>query len=115
MIIGDNIMIINDHDYNCPLELTRDIIGGKWALLIIWNLSKQTMRFNELKRAIPYATQKMMTQHLRKLESFGIVHREVYPQVPPKVEYWLTDTGRSLLPVLEILYSWGTKYMKDNR
>jgi len=108
-------MMINSNEYTCPLELTRDIIGGKWALLIIWNLSKQTMRFNELKKAIPKATQKMMTQHLRKLESFGIVHREVYPQVPPKVEYWLTETGRSLLPVMEVLYGWGAKYLKSTK
>lgn len=108
-------MIINNNEYTCPLELTRDIIGGKWALLIIWNLSKKTMRFNELKKAIPNATQKMMTQHLRKLESFGIVHREVYPQVPPKVEYWLTETGKSLLPVLEVLYGWGSKYLESTK
>ncbi len=108
-------MMINNTEYTCPLELTRDVIGGKWVLLIIWNLSKQTMRFNELKKAKPNATQKMMTQHLRKLESFDIVHREVYRQVPPKVEYWLTETGMSLLPVLEVLYGWGDDYLKSSK
>ncbi|WP_046175920.1 winged helix-turn-helix transcriptional regulator [Domibacillus indicus] len=98
-------------DYNCEKELTLAVIGGKWKMLILWHLGKEgTKRFNELKSLMPGITQRMLVNQLRELESDFIVHREVYPVVPPKVEYSLTDQGRTLMPILESMYDWGKKY-----
>lgn len=97
-------------EYNCAMELTLDIIGGKWKSIIIWNLGKKTMRFNELKRSMPSITQKMLTQQLRALEESKLINRIIYDQVPPKVEYSLTDYGRSLLPILTDLCEWAMNY-----
>jgi DNA-binding HxlR family transcriptional regulator len=99
-----------DIEYNCSMELTLDVIGGKWKPLIIWHLAEKTMRFSELKRTLPHITQKMLTQQLRGLEESGLVNRFVYTQVPPKVEYSLTDYGKSLVPVLSTLCEWGVNY-----
>lgn len=98
--------------YNCSMELTLDIIGGKWKPIIIWHLGKKTMRFNELKRTLPNITQKMLTQQLRSLEERGLVNRKVYTEIPLKVEYSLTDRGRSLLPILSTLCDWALDYAK---
>lgn len=96
---------------NCEKELTLAVIGGKWKLIILWHLGKEgTKRFGELKQLIPHITQKMLTNQLRELEEDLMVHREVYAQVPPKVEYSLTDYGKSLMPVLELMYDWGKHY-----
>lgn len=98
-----------------PIELTLEVIGGKWKPLIIYFLSKhQVMRFNEIKRTIPSATRRMLTKHLRDLEAHGIVHREVYAEVPPRVEYSLTELGDTLIPVLDILLEWGLIYIQDH-
>jgi len=100
-----------DKDFNCRKELTLALIGGKWKMLILWRLGKEgTKRFNELKESMPGVTQKILTSQLRDLEDDFLVHREVYPEVPPKVEYSLTDCGQSLLPILEAMYHWGTDY-----
>lgn len=96
--------------YNCSMELTLDIIGGKWKTIIIWHLGRETMRFNELKRSLPNITQKMLTQQLRALEESGLINRYVYNQIPPKVEYSLTDFGKSLLPILTSLCEWAIDY-----
>ncbi|QGY39217.1 transcriptional regulator [Pseudodesulfovibrio cashew] len=97
--------------YYCSVELTLQVIGGKWKPIIIYRLgSEGTLRFSEVKRSIPNITQKMLTQQLRELESDGIVSREVYPQVPPKVEYSLTELGRSVMPVIDSLSRWGNGY-----
>ncbi len=101
----------NGREYNCPLEMTIDLIGGKWKVLILWNLSSGVLRFGELKRLFPAATQKMLTQQLRDLETSGLVSRKVYPQVPPKVEYSLTDFGKTLMPVLREMNNWGSGYL----
>ena len=85
---------------SCPVEATLDLIGGKYKALILWHLSEGTLRFSELRKAIKNATPKMLTQQLRELESQALIHREVYPVVPPRVEYSLTDLGRSLIPIL---------------
>ncbi|WP_050183080.1 winged helix-turn-helix transcriptional regulator [Domibacillus robiginosus] len=98
-------------EFNCEKELTLAVIGGKWKMLILWHLGKEgTKRFNELKSLMPGITQRMLVNQLRELESDFIVHREVYPVVPPKVEYSLTDQGRTLMPILESMYDWGKKY-----
>ena len=90
----------------CPAEATLDIIGGRWKVPIVWHLFSGTRRFSELKRALPAITQKMLTQKLRELEADGVVARKVYPEVPPKVEYSLTERGVSLKPVVEAMCRW---------
>ena len=99
----------NTHDCT-PVRLTLDVIGGKWKLLILYHLSSQTRRFNELQRLLTGITQRMLTLQLRELEKDGIIHRQVYAQVPPKVEYSLTKIGQTLLPVIDVMYQWGQKY-----
>ncbi len=98
---------------HCPVEATINLIGGKYKSLILWNLISGTLRFSELRREVPGATPKMLTQQLRQLETDGLVKRKVYPEVPPKVEYSLTDFGKSIRPVLESMYKWGTGYLND--
>jgi len=99
--------------FNCEKELTLSVIGGKWKMLILWHLGKEgTKRFGELKALIPEITQRMLVSKLRELEDDLIVHRAVYPVVPPKVEYSLTELGASLMPILEAMYSWGKNYME---
>ena len=94
--------------YYCPVEVTLDLIGGRWKPLILWHLKERgVLRHGQLKRLIPTITQKMLTQQLRELEHDGIVHRTVYPQVPPKVEYSLTTLGESLRPVVDAMCEWG--------
>lgn len=98
--------------YNCPVESTLSLIGGKYKTLILWHLTDQTLRFSELGRLIPQATPKMLTQQLRELERDGLLIRQVYPVVPPRVEYSLSALGRSIRPILEAMYGWGTDYLK---
>ena len=98
---------------NCPVEATLDLIGGKYKALILWHLSDGTLRFSQLRQRIPKATPKMLTQQLRELETQALVHREVYPVIPPKVEYSLTDTGRSLMPLLVAMRDWGVAYLRS--
>lgn len=97
--------------YYCSVELTLQVIGGKWKPIIIYRLgNKGTLRFSEIRRSIPNITQKMLTQQLRELEADGLVHREVYPQVPPKVEYSLTEFGQTAMPLISVLCQWGARY-----
>ncbi|OFZ10620.1 MAG: HxlR family transcriptional regulator [Bdellovibrionales bacterium RBG_16_40_8] len=86
------------------------IIGGKWKSVILWNIKERTMRFGELKREISGITVKMLAQQLRELEQDGIISRKMYYEVPPRVEYSLTETGKSLIPILQVLADWGMKY-----
>ena len=97
---------------NCPVEATLDLIGGKYKALILWHLSDGQLRFSELRKVISTATPKMLTQQLRELESQALIHREVFPVVPPKVEYSLTETGKSLLPILVAMRDWGAGYLR---
>ena len=100
-------------DYFCPVTATVSIIGGKWKPIILWILFQEKRRFSELKKFIPKITQKMLTQQLRELERDGIVHREVYPVVPPQVEYSLTQKGNTLAPILQAMEKWGNMNMKN--
>lgn len=97
----------------CPVNTTLSVIGGKWKVLILYHLVEQTQRFNELRRLLPEITQRMLTLQLRELEEDGLIHREVYPVVPPKVEYSLTDFGRTLLPVIGSMHQWGVEYSQE--
>lgn len=97
-------------DYeNCPIEAALDLIGGKWKGVILHRLLDDTRRFNELKRKIPRITQRMLTTQLRELERARLVSRKVYAEVPPRVEYSITEKGRTLKPVLRALLEWGEK------
>ena len=98
--------------YNCPVEATLDVIGGKWKVVILFWLKDRTLRFGELHRKIPGVSQRMLTQQLRELEDQGIIHREVYPVVPPRVEYSLTDYGRTLRPITELMCEWGKNHLR---
>ncbi|TDF87891.1 winged helix-turn-helix transcriptional regulator [Paenibacillus piri] len=105
---------INNGDFNCEKELTLSIIGGKWKLIILWYLGKEgPHRFSQLQRLLPKITHKMLTSQLKELMDDGIIHREVFPEVPPRVEYSMTELGVTLLPVLEIMYEWGKKRIAD--
>jgi DNA-binding HxlR family transcriptional regulator len=101
-------------EYNCPVGVTIDLIGGKYKPLILWHLVDVTLRFGELRRLVPQATPKMLTQQLRELEEANLVIRTVYPVVPPKVEYELSDLGKSIKPILEKMFDWGANYLKTN-
>ena len=95
----------------CPVETTLALIGNKWQVLILRDLSLNgTMRFKELQRSIEKISQKVLTSNLRAMEDAGIVHREVFAEVPPRVEYSLTETGASLKPVLDAMWAWGERY-----
>jgi DNA-binding HxlR family transcriptional regulator len=103
-------MKMKSERYNCPVEATLGVIGGKWKVLILWYLKEDIKRFGELKRSIPGITQKVLTQQLRELEADGLINRKVYAQVPPKVEYTLTEYGESLEPILKLMCDWGIKH-----
>lgn len=93
----------------CPLHAAINVIGGKWKTIILYILTDETMRFGELKKAIPKITQKMLTQQLRELEADGLITRVVYPEVPPRVEYSLTEFAKELRPILAQLCKWGSR------
>ena len=99
---------------NCPVAATLDMIGGKYKALIIWHLADKKLRFSELRKVVKNATPKMLTQQLRELEAQELVHREVFPVVPPKVEYSLTELGRSLMPILVAMRDWGSSYLREH-
>lgn len=98
--------------YNCPIEATIDLIGGKYKAVILWHLVNKTIRYSTLRKLVPQATPKMLTQQLRELEADGLISRVVYPVVPPKVEYALTEFGYSIIPILDTMCSWGNNYLK---
>lgn len=100
-------------EYCCPVGAAIDEIGGKWKPLILWALKDGTLRFNEINKAIPAITQRMLTKQLRELEEDGLVRRKVYAEVPPKVEYSPTEKGKSVMPILEALCDWGEKYCES--
>lgn len=103
--------IFRGREYRCSIDITLDLIGGKWKVAILWHLAPGVKRFSELKRQFDGITQKMLTQQLRELEADGLVHRKVYAEVPPRVEYSLTETGNSLIPVLNMMCQWGKEYL----
>ncbi|WP_455504750.1 winged helix-turn-helix transcriptional regulator, partial [Clostridium sp.] len=98
----------------CPVETTLSLISDKWTVVIIRDLLTGTKRFNELMRSVTGITQKVLTSHLRNMEANGLLVRKVYPEIPPKVEYTLTETGYSLKPILDAMYTWGENYKSKN-
>ena len=98
-----------NQDFHCALDVTMHYIGGKWKTVVLWYLRKEKKRFGELKALIPDITDKMLTIQLRALAEDGIVQRTVYPEVPPRVEYQLTEAGKSLIPVIEAIAKWGVE------
>ncbi|AOJ41051.1 HxlR family transcriptional regulator [Burkholderia lata] len=101
----------NTHGYRCTVEATVDVVGGKWKPLIIYYLLSGTKRFGELRTAIGGVTQRSLTLQLRELEAHGVISREVFAEVPPRVEYSLTEVGRTLAPVLDAMKDWGDGYV----
>lgn len=99
----------------CPVEITMGLIGDKWKVLIIRDLLTGTKRFGELKKSLSGITQKVLTNNLRQMESSGLVLRKVYAEVPPKVEYSLSDTGLSLKPILDSMVEWGNEYRENQK
>jgi DNA-binding HxlR family transcriptional regulator len=97
----------------CPVSVTQNVLMGKWKLAILWIISQKTRRFNELQRLMPRVSRGVLTGQLRELERDKLVHREVYKEVPPKVEYSLTETGRSFIPVMMKMMEWGVGYVKE--
>jgi DNA-binding HxlR family transcriptional regulator len=100
-------------NFGCSVEAALEVIGGKWKGVILFHLVSGTKRFNEIRRLIPNATQRMVTLQLRELEADGIVERKIYQQIPPRVEYSLTDFGRSLEPILMLMRDWGNEYLEQ--
>jgi DNA-binding HxlR family transcriptional regulator len=99
----------------CPVEATLDLIGGKWKGVVLFHLMQGTKRFNELRRLVPDITQRMLTLQLRQLEKDALLKRKIYNQIPPKVEYTLSSLGETLIPILQQLEQWGSKYALKNR
>ena len=99
---------------HCPVEATLQLIGCKYKALILWHLIDKTLRFNQLQKRLPQATAKMLTQQLRELEADKLIIRTVYPVVPPKVEYQLSDFGRTIIPVLQAMCDWGGQYLQQD-
>jgi len=102
-------IVCDGKEYNCAFEYTLELISGKWKGLILWHLQNGTLRYGEIRKHLGKITQKMLTQTLRALENDKLISRKVYPVVPPKVEYTITDRGMKLIPIFEQLIIWGTE------
>ena len=105
--------MIENKEYCCPVCAAVNEIGGKWKPLILWVLRESKLRFSEINRVLPSITHRMLTKQLRELEKDGLIDREVYAEIPSKVEYSLTPKGKSVLPILEALCNWGEAYCKE--
>jgi len=103
----------NEEEGFCPVTYTQNLTAGRWKIIILWHLSQGTKRFNELQRLLPGISKGILTRQLRELEVDQMVHREVYKEVPPKVEYSLTEKGVSFIPILDLMGEWGKKHYKD--
>ncbi len=105
----------NNQEYSCPVEATLGVIGGKWKPLILWQLKEETLRYNALQQTLPGISPRMLTKQLRELEKDGLVNRYMYPEIPPRVEYSLTDFGKTIIPVLESLAQWGIEFIDQRK
>ncbi len=104
----------SDKELHCPAEITMSMICGKWKILILRSLQKKPLRYNALGRIVPGVSQKMLSQQLREMENDGLLCRTVFPEVPPHVEYKLTDRGNSILPILNMMHSWAVESLELN-
>ncbi|MEL6224955.1 MAG: helix-turn-helix domain-containing protein [Cyanobacteria bacterium J06627_8] len=104
-----------DCTLGCPVEATLEIIGGKWKGVILYHLLSETSRFNELRRLMPNVTQRMLTKQLRELEADNLISRKVYAEVPPKVEYSITEYGKTLEPLIHALQAWGLQHLENKK
>lgn len=102
----------NEKEYKCPINVTIDILGGKWRSLIFWHLGLETLRYSELQKIVPGISKKVLTDHLKELEKGGFINRKVYPEVPPKVEYSMTEKGYELFEVLKVMEKWGRNFLE---
>jgi DNA-binding HxlR family transcriptional regulator len=98
----------------CPMVLVQDLLTGKWKILILWYLSYKNLRFSDIMKRLPQVTQKMLTMQLRSLEEDKLIFRKVYPVIPPKVEYGLTEVGKRIMPILEMMHSFGSRYLNED-
>ena len=98
--------------YHCPVEAAMDVVGGKYKALIVYELMHGTKRYNEIARAVPQATPRMLSKQLKELEEDGVINRILYPVVPPRTEYSLTEMGQTLVPIVDTLCKWGTHYFE---
>ena len=101
-----------DCNQGCPVEAALEVIGGKWKGIILYHLLSDTMRFNEIRRLMPDVTQRMLTKQLRELEANNLISRKVYPVVPPRVEYSMTEYGKTLAPIIHALKAWGVQHLE---
>ena len=101
-------------EYTCSLMLTHDLIGGKWKLRVLWYIIKNTNRFSQLEKSLPEISQKVLSSQLRELEKSGLILRTVYPDIPPRVEYTLTEQGEKLKPIILDLCAWSDGYATEN-
>jgi DNA-binding HxlR family transcriptional regulator len=99
----------NEKQYHGPVEVSMDLLSRKWKCLMLWHLNEGTKRYKELERIVPGVSQKMLTQQLKEMEKDGLISRTVYPEVPPRVEYSLTELGRSAFRTIKIMHSWAAK------
>lgn len=103
---------MKERKFHCTIDAATCFIGGKYKPIILWYLIDETKRFSELQKLIPYATPRMLTIQLRELEADGLIHREVYPVVPPKTEYSFTELGSTLIPIIQSIRQWGIYYFE---
>ena len=101
-------------NFICPVDIALKFVGGKYKAIILYHLFQKTLRFSQLQKLIPKATQKVLTQQLRELEADGVIHREVYPVVPPKTEYSITEFGKKLYPIISAMSEFGKEFLKNN-
>lgn len=102
----------NNKEYKCPVEITIDILGGKWRALIVWHLSKNVLRFSEVQKIVPGISKKVLSEHLKELEKNKIIDRKVYPEIPPRVEYKITSKGKGLSEILDLMEKWGRNILE---
>lgn len=107
--------IVREESFDCPIEVTLSLLRGKWKCSILWHLRHGRLRFNELQRRIPRVTTKMLSQQLKELEADGLIKRKVYPEIPPKVEYFLSYYGQCFKPIIKSMYVCGMNYAKSKR
>lgn len=102
------------NEYNCPVDATISKIGGKYKAVILYHLGYDTLRYNQIRKKIPAITDKMLAQQLRELESDNLIIKKIYPIIPPKTEYNLSELGKTLIPLLDSMCEWGQQFMEDH-